>query len=84
MGFLSWIIIGGLAGWIASKIMGTDAQMGTFANIITGVVGGLAGGYVMTEFFDKSGMTGFNIHSFLVALVGSVVLIWIVQKIKGR
>ncbi len=83
MGFFSWIIIGGLAGWIASKIMGTDAQMGTFLNIIVGVLGGFIGGFLMDFFFDKSGMTGFNFSSFFVALVGSVILLWVVKKIRS-
>ncbi len=81
MGILSWLIIGGLAGWIASKIMGTDAQMGTIANIIVGIIGGVGGGYLMSM-FGKTGINGFSIHSFLVALLGSVILLWIVKLLK--
>lgn len=48
--FLVWIVIGGLAGWIASKIMGTDAQQGILLNIVVGIVGGLLGGWILGLF----------------------------------
>ena len=50
MGFLLWIIIGGIAGWIASMIMKTDAQQGVLLNILVGIVGGLVGGWVLGLF----------------------------------
>ena len=78
LGFLGWIIIGGLAGWIGSKIMGTDAQMGVFLNIIVGVIGGFLGGWLLTLVgFDVAG--GGYFFSFLTCLVGSVILLWIVS-----
>lgn len=80
MGIVLWIIFGGLAGWIASKIMGTDAQQGILANIIVGVIGAFLGGFIM-HLIDKTGVTGFNIRSFLVALLGSIVLIGIFKAI---
>ena len=45
-GFIGWIVIGGLAGWIGSKVMGTDAQMGLLASIIVGIIGGFLGGFL--------------------------------------
>ena len=78
MGFLSWIIIGGIAGWIASKLMDTDHSMGVGANIITGIIGGFIGGLIMNL------LGGFNIWSLIVAVIGSVILLWIVKKVKSR
>ncbi|HHX37787.1 MAG TPA: GlsB/YeaQ/YmgE family stress response membrane protein, partial [Clostridiaceae bacterium] len=78
---LSWIIIGGLAGWIASKIMRTDASMGALANIVVGIIGGLIGGFVMS-LIGSTGVTGFNLWSFIVALIGSVILIGVVKAIR--
>lgn len=80
MGFIGWIILGGLAGWIASMIQGTDSQMGVVANIIVGVIGAFIGGFVF-GLFGGEGVTGFNFYSFLVALVGAVVLLWIVKLV---
>lgn len=78
LGFLGWIIIGGLAGWIGSKVMGTDAQMGVFLNIIVGVIGGFLGGWLLTLVgFDVAG--GGYFFSFLTCLLGSVILLWIVS-----
>jgi uncharacterized membrane protein YeaQ/YmgE (transglycosylase-associated protein family) len=82
MGILSWIIIGGLAGWIASMVMSTDKSMGMFANIVVGIIGGLIGGFLVS-LFGGSGMTGFNIWSLLVAVLGSIVLLAIVKAVRG-
>ncbi len=81
MGIILWIILGGLAGWIASMIMGTDAQMGALANIILGIIGGVVGGLIMMA-LGFSSLTGFNIYSMLVAILGSVVVIWLVRVIR--
>ncbi len=80
MGILLWIIFGGLVGWIASKITGTDEQQGIFVNIIVGIIGAFLGGFIM-HLVDKTGVTGFNLRSFLVALLGSVVLIGLFKLI---
>lgn len=83
MGLISWIIVGGLAGWIASKIMGTDGSMGIVANIGVGIVGAFIGGFVI-NFIGGRGVTGFNLWSILVAVAGSVVFIWLLGKIRGH
>ena len=81
MGIILWIIFGALVGWVASMIIGGSG--GLLTNIIVGVVGALLGGWIMS-FFGKTGITGFNIYSFLVALLGAVILIIIVRAIGGR
>ncbi len=79
MSILIWIIFGALVGWIASAIMGT--REGLVMDIIFGIVGALLGGWLMS-FFGKSGVTGFNLYSFLVAILGAVVLIAIVRAVR--
>jgi len=81
MGPISWIILGGLAGWVASMVMKTDAQMGVFANVIVGIIGAVIGGWIMAV-FGNGGITGFNLSSFLVALLGAVVLLWLVKMFR--
>lgn len=81
MGIIGWIVLGGLAGWVASMIQGADGQMGVFANIVVGIIGAFIGGFVFS-LFGGEGVTGFNIYSFLVALVGAVILLAIVKAIK--
>ncbi|MDD2213874.1 MAG: GlsB/YeaQ/YmgE family stress response membrane protein [Oscillospiraceae bacterium] len=78
MGIIGWIVIGALAGWIASKIMGKDAQMGAIANIVVGIIGGFLGGFIV-NLVGGQGVTGFNIWSLLVAVLGSVILLWIIN-----
>lgn len=81
MGFIGWIVLGGLAGWIASKIANTDQSMGVLANIIVGIVGAFIGGFIFS-LLGGEGVNGFNIYSFVVALVGAVVLLSLLKAIK--
>lgn len=83
MGILAWIVLGGLAGWIATLIMGTDASHGIFANIAIGVVGALLGGFVF-NLLGGAGVTGFNLYSLLVATIGASLFIWIVSIVRSR
>ena len=78
MNFLVWIVFGALAGWLASMIMKTNAQMGWLMNIVVGIVGAFLGGLIMS-LFGQEGVTGFNIYSMLVAILGAVVALWIVR-----
>ena len=82
MGILGWIILGGLAGWVASMIAGTNAQQGLLGNIVVGVIGGLLGGF-LANVFGIDGVTGFNLWSFAIALVGAVILLWIWKALRS-
>lgn len=82
LGILGWIIIGGLAGWIGSKIMKTDEQMGIVLNIVVGIVGGLIGGFILSAFLDVEG--GGLIFSFLTCLFGAIILLFLVKLVTGR
>lgn len=81
MNIILWIVFGALAGWIASMVMGTNAQMGALANIIVGIVGAIIGGLIMNA-FGAQGVTGFNLPSLLVAIVGAVVLLFLVGLVR--
>jgi uncharacterized membrane protein YeaQ/YmgE (transglycosylase-associated protein family) len=83
MSIIGWVILGALAGWLASIITGRNAQMGCIANIIVGILGGLLGGWLMSM-FGGEGVTGFNIPSLIVALIGAVVLLLIWNAVAGR
>lgn len=77
IGYLGWIIIGALAGWIGSKLMGTDARQGGLANIVVGIIGAFVGGFVTQRFFgDNLGNNGL-VASFGVALLGSCIVIFV-------
>lgn len=81
MNFLIWILFGALAGWIASLIMKSDGEQGTLTDIILGVLGSLVGNFVF-GLFGGPGVTGFNIPSLLVAILGSIILIFIGRRLK--
>lgn len=81
MGIIAWIIFGGLAGWIASMIAGTNEQQGLLGNIFVGILGAVLGGFVF-GLLGGSGITGFNIWSMLVAIAGSVVLLLIFKAVR--
>lgn len=83
MGIISWIIVGAIAGWIASIIMGKNAQMGAFANIITGIIGAFIGGWFLS-LFGTGGVTGINVASIATAVVGAVILLFVLGKVKKK
>ena len=78
---LIWVLLGALAGWIASMITGRNAQMGALANIVVGIVGAVIGGFLMNA-VGAAGVTGFNLYSILVAIGGAVVLLFIVGLMR--
>lgn len=84
MGFFTWIIFGGLAGWIASILLGRNNRMGCLANVIIGVVGAMLGGWLGSILFSVS-ITGFNFRSLAIAVVGAVILLGVTGWYdKGR
>ncbi|MBJ6762076.1 GlsB/YeaQ/YmgE family stress response membrane protein [Myxococcaceae bacterium JPH2] len=81
MGICSWLVLGGIAGWLASIIKGTNARMGLFANIFTGIVGAMVGGWVF-NLIGGRGVTGFNLYSLGVATAGAVLLLTLLKAIS--
>ena len=82
MGIVSWIILGLIAGFIGSKIVNRQGQ-GFWLDIALGIVGALVGGFLF-DVFGASGVTGLNIYSMIVAVVGSVVVLVIYNAVTGR
>jgi uncharacterized membrane protein YeaQ/YmgE (transglycosylase-associated protein family) len=76
-----WVILGAAAGWIASMIMGRDAQMGALANIVVGIIGAVVGGFLF-NLVGLAGDTGFNLWTLLVAVVGAIVLLFIAGLVQ--
>ncbi|MCA0353170.1 MAG: GlsB/YeaQ/YmgE family stress response membrane protein [Chloroflexi bacterium] len=82
LSLIAWLIFGALIGWVASKIMNTDAQQGAVLNIVVGIIGAFIGGFLINR--DVTGNV-FNLMSVLTALIGAVVLLGIVNLFqRGR
>lgn len=83
MSIIGWVVLGGIAGWLASIIVKRNDQMGCIANIIAGIIGAVVGGWLFA-YFGGSGVTGLNLGSLLVAVVGAVIVLAIFNLIFGR
>lgn len=81
MGIILFVIFGALAGWIASVIMKTDSNQDTMTDIVLGVVGAIVGGFLM-GLVGQSGVTGLNLYSLVVAVIGAVVLIYLGRRMR--
>ena len=86
MNFFAWIFVGALIGWIASLILGPDAQQGLFVNVVVGLIGALIGGWLVAPLLGASMIDGgaFNLVSFAVSLVGAVALLAVVSAMRRR
>jgi len=80
MGIISWIILGLIAGFIASKIVNREGS-GILLDIVLGVIGALVGGYLF-ELVGHAGVTGLNLYSMFVAIVGAVVVLVVYHLIR--
>ena len=82
MGIISWIILGLIAGWIASKIVNKTGS-GMIMDVALGVVGAIVGGFIASA-LGSTGVTGLNIWSIVVSVIGAVVVLWIYHAVVGR
>jgi uncharacterized membrane protein YeaQ/YmgE (transglycosylase-associated protein family) len=81
---ITWIIIGALAGWLASILTGTNREVNGFTNIIVGIVGAFIGGLVVQLFGgNASGISGFNLGSLLTAVLGAVILLALMRAFRS-
>lgn len=83
MGILAWIIFGLIIGLVARWIVPGSAPGGIIADIIVGIIGAFVGGWLYS-LFGHAGVTGFNLPSMLCALIGAVVLLWVIRAVRGR
>ena len=86
MGWIIAIIVGGVAGWLASIVMRRDGSMGIVMNIIVGIVGALLGNFLAGALFGIDGtIQSFNLTGFIIAVIGAIVLLGIVNMFqRGR
>jgi uncharacterized membrane protein YeaQ/YmgE (transglycosylase-associated protein family) len=82
MSIIGWIVLGLIAGFIASKIVNKTGE-GFILDIVLGIVGAVVGGFLFAQ-FGAAGVTGFNLYSMLVAVVGAIVVLVIYHAISGR
>ena len=85
MGIIIWLIMGGLVGWIASMIMGINAQQGIILNIVVGIVGAMIGGWLIGPMLGAGSINeGVTIMSFVVSLVGAIILLAIFSLFQRK
>jgi uncharacterized membrane protein YeaQ/YmgE (transglycosylase-associated protein family) len=86
MNVIIWLVVGGLVGWVASKVMSTDGQQGILMNVVVGIVGALIGGWVLSPIVGASTINqgDFSIGGLFVSLVGAIVLLAIVKLVTQR
>jgi uncharacterized membrane protein YeaQ/YmgE (transglycosylase-associated protein family) len=84
MNFIIWVIVGGILGWLASLVMGTDRQQGLILNIVVGIVGALLAGLVLTPLLGIStiNQNNFSFPGLLVSFVGALILLGIVNLFR--
>jgi len=80
MSIIGWIILGLIAGYIASKIVNRQGE-GFFLDIILGIIGGVVGGWLFEQ-FGGTGVTGFNLWSMFVAIIGAIVVLFVYHSIR--
>ena len=82
MSIIGWILLGLIAGFIASKIVNKSGE-GFFLDIVLGIVGAIVGGFIFNA-FGASGVTGFNLYSMIVAIIGAIIVLVIYHAVFGR
>jgi len=84
MNFIIWIVVGGILGWLASKVMRTDAQQGVVLNVIVGIVGAILAGLFLAPLFGVSTINqdNFSIPGLLISFLGAIILLAIVNLIR--
>lgn len=82
MSIIGWIVLGLVAGFIASKIVNARGQ-GLMLDIVLGIVGAIVGGFLFSA-FGVGGVTGLNLYSMVIAIIGSIVVLWVYHALVGR
>ena len=81
MGWLAWLIIGAIAGWLASIVMKSNGRQGLLMDIVVGIVGAFIGG-LLFNLFGLSGVSGFSLYSLLVAVIGALALLFLIGLVQ--
>jgi uncharacterized membrane protein YeaQ/YmgE (transglycosylase-associated protein family) len=83
MGVISWIILGLIAGFIASKIVNRTGS-GLILDLVLGMVGAAVGGFIFSGLFGMSGVTGLNIWSIIVSVIGAAIVLWVYETLVAK
>jgi len=83
MGILLWILFGLIVGFVARWIVPGESPGGILGDLVVGIVGAFIGGWLFS-LFGHAGVTGFNLGSFVCAIIGAVVLLWVIRALSGR
>jgi len=81
MGFIAWIIVGAIAGFLANQVMGS--REGLLMMVVLGIVGGLVGGFIATSVLKVGSVNGINVESIVIATVGAIVVVFVVNFLQG-
>jgi uncharacterized membrane protein YeaQ/YmgE (transglycosylase-associated protein family) len=81
MGFLAWIVVGAIAGFLASRIMGS--HQGLLMMVVLGIVGGLVGGFVATTVLKIGSVNGINVESIVIATIGAIAIVFLASFATG-
>ncbi|HLX34864.1 MAG TPA: GlsB/YeaQ/YmgE family stress response membrane protein [Candidatus Limnocylindrales bacterium] len=81
MGFIAWIVVGAIAGFLAKQVMGS--REGLLLMVVLGIVGGLVGGYVASAVFHRGSVDGINLESIVIATLGAIAVVFVVNLAKG-
>ena len=82
MGFISWIIVGLIAGFIGSKIVNRSGE-GFVRDILLGIIGAIVGGFIFQS-LGHSGVNGFNLYSIFVAVIGAIIVLVLYHAVAGQ
>ncbi len=81
MGFIAWIVVGAIAGFLANQIMGS--REGLIMMVVLGIAGGLVGGYVATTVLKVGSVDGINVESIVIATLGAIAVVFVVGLLRG-
>ena len=81
MGYVAWIVVGAIAGFLANQVMGS--REGLLMMVVLGIVGGLVGGYLAATVFKMGTVDGINIESIFIATLGAILVIFVVRFFQG-
>ena len=82
MGIIAWIVLGAIAGWVTNMIMG--GKEGVIATIILGIIGAVVGGWLAGTVLKVADVTGVNVQSIVVAVIGAVIVVAVYRMVVGR
>ena len=86
MNIIIWLVVGGLIGWVASILMGTDGRQGVVLNVVVGIVGAVLGGWLLSGVFGAGSINqgDFSVAGLIVSLLGAIILLFLVRLVRGR